>query len=62
MNEQDFFNLSYQEQWFHLIDFIYNKYAHKPFLFYALKITTQLYEQHLPFKKSLLNILEYYFT
>ena len=62
MSEQEFYSLSYEDQWFNLIDHIYLKYQHHPFLFHALSIVIKTYEHSYPFNGKLLQDLHYEFN
>lgn len=61
MTEQEFRSLSYEEQWYNLIDHIYRRYQHHPFLYHALSIVTQNYENGYIFNNKLLKDLHYNF-
>ena len=59
MTRQEFKEMSYQDQWFHLVEWATRQYVRQPYLYYALHVLTQAYEHSRIFDATVMKDLHY---
>lgn len=62
MTHKEFYNMTYTDQWFHLVEWATDKYKRHPYLYYVLHTLTETYKYSLPFNDTIIKTIHYTFS
>ena len=61
MTREEFQQLSYQDKWYHLVEWAMEHYKRHPYLYYVLHVLTDTYQHSMPFDAAVIRDLHYNF-